>query len=69
MAACLLEGLLEGAPNGHGLAHALHLGRQLRLGARKLLKSKARNLQAAQQFSDDFLGRCRAYGMIFVCQI
>lgn len=42
----LLEGLLEGAPHGHGLPHRLHLGAQLSLGPRELLKRKAGNLQA-----------------------
>ena len=43
----LLEGLLEGAPHGHGLAHALHLRRQHRLCARELLEREARDLQGA----------------------
>ena len=43
----LLEALLEGAADGHGLAHTLHLGRQLRLGAWELLKGEAGNLRHA----------------------
>ncbi len=43
----LLQGLLEGAPDGHGFAHRLHLGGQglVRLG--KLLEGPARELDHA----------------------
>ena len=39
-----LERLLECASNGHGLAHALHLSGEGRIGRRELLKSETRNL-------------------------
>lgn len=43
----LLEGFLEGAPDGHRLPHTLHLGRQLCFGAGELLKCEAGDLQTA----------------------
>ena len=49
----LLEGLLEGAADGHGLAHTLHLCRQLRLRAWELLKRKARDLRGAKTLGTD----------------
>ncbi len=42
----LLERLLESAAHGHGLSHALHLGRQLRLRAWEFLESEAGNLRS-----------------------
>ena len=38
-----LQGLLEGAANGHYLAHRFHLGSQRLIGFLKLLKSEAWN--------------------------
>ena len=43
----LLEALLEGAADGHGLPHALHLGGQCGGRPRKFLKCKAGYLQGA----------------------
>ncbi len=40
----LLQRLLEGAADGHHLAHRLHLGRQAVVGGRKLLEGEARDL-------------------------
>ncbi len=40
----LLEGLLERASDGHGLADALHVRGQLAVGERELLESPARHL-------------------------
>ena len=40
----LLQRLLEGATDGHDLAHRLHLGREAVVGLRELLEGKARNL-------------------------
>lgn len=42
---------LEGAADGHGLAHALHLGGQLRLGPRELLKGEAGDLHTPAPLS------------------
>jgi hypothetical protein len=40
----LLQRLLEGAADGHDLAHRLHLGGQSRIGLRELLEIKPRHL-------------------------
>src|SRR5262245_3674642 len=44
-----LQAFLEGPANGHGFAHGFHLRGQRRIGLRKLLEGKARNL------SDDII--------------
>ena len=36
----LLQRFFKGATNGHGFAHAFHLGRQRRIGLREFLKSE-----------------------------
>ena len=43
----LLQGFLEGAADAHGLAHALHGGGQLVLGAGEFFKGEARDLDHA----------------------
>ena len=40
----LLEAFLEGAADGHHLAHALHLRRQVRVGGGELLERETRDL-------------------------
>ena len=52
-----LQRFLEGAANGHDFAYRLHGGRQQWLGARELLKSKARDL--GDDIIDRRLERCR----------
>ena len=56
-AQCFLERLLERAPNGHHLAHGLHLGRQPRVGRRKFLERKAGHL--GDNIVNRRLKRCR----------
>ena len=43
----LLQRLLEGAADGHDLAHRLHLGRERAVGLRELLEGPARDLDHA----------------------
>ncbi len=45
----LLHGFVEGAANGHGLAHGFHRGGQQRFGAGEFLEGEARN------FGDDIV--------------